>query len=271
MDTQNLKQLLCELLSQVRNFKRVDFTTYSYRDMKLLAEPPTEWMMCARRIRNVAQSNFKKDSSILRAILDGYDRAIALKDKIIPAFEFAKTRLTEGLEQAIKVVEDDRYGELLDVSPTTHDTSIGDKIFIGHGRSTAWMELRDFLQDRLGLQWEEFNRESPAGKTTKERLEEMLNASCFAFLVMTAEDEHSNSTLHARENVIHEVGLFQGKLGFNKAIVLLEEGCQEFSNIHGLGQIRFPKGSIKASSEEIRRVLEREGILPRIKGRPFDE
>ena len=48
----------------------------------------------------------------------------------------------------------------------------------------------------------------------------MLDDACFAFLVVTAEDE-----------------------------------------IHGLTQIRFPKGDILAKSEEIRRVLEREGIL----------
>ena len=50
-----------------------------------------------------------------------------------------------------------------------------------------------------------------------------------AFLVLTAEDEQTDGTLHARENVIHEAGLFQGRLGFEKAIILLEEGCQEFS------------------------------------------
>ena len=62
-------------------------------------------------------------------------------------------------------------------------------------------------------------------------------------------------------NVVHEAGLFQGRLGFTKAIVLLEEGCEEFSNIQGLGQIRFPKGNIAAAFEEIRRVLEREDLL----------
>jgi hypothetical protein len=43
--------------------------------------------------------------------------------------------------------------------------------------------------------------------------------------------------------------------------VLLEEGCEEFSNIHGLGQIRFPKEDIRPAFEEIRRVLEREGLI----------
>ena len=40
------------------------------------------------------------------------------------------------------------------------------------------------------------------------------------------------------------------RLGFNRAIVLLEDGCEEFSNITGLGQIRFPKGDITAKFEE---------------------
>ena len=64
-------------------------------------------------------------------------------------------------------------------------------------------------------------------------------------------------------NVVHEAGLFQGRLGFEKAIILLEQGCEEFSNIHGLGQIRFQRGFIKSAFEEIRRVLEREAIIQR--------
>lgn len=135
------------------------------------------------------------------------------------------------------------------------------RIFIGHGRSPQWRELKDFLQDRLGLDWEEFNRDSSAGLATVERLSAMLNSAGFAFLVMTAEDMHVDGKAHARENVIHEIGLFQGRLGFRQAIILLEEGCEQFSNIHGLTQIRFPKGDILARSEEIRRVLQREDIL----------
>jgi predicted nucleotide-binding protein len=62
-------------------------------------------------------------------------------------------------------------------------------------------------------------------------------------------------------NVVHEAGLFQGRLGFRKAIVLLEEGCEPFSNIDGLGQIRFPRGRISACFEQVREVLEREEML----------
>jgi len=137
----------------------------------------------------------------------------------------------------------------------------GSKIFIGHGRAPLWRELKDFLHDRLHLEWEEFNRSPAAGVATTERLQEMLDASSFAFLAMTAEDQHADETLHARENVVHEVGLFQGHLGFRRAIVLLEEGCAEFSNIIGLTQVRFPAGNISACFEDLRRILEREGLL----------
>ena len=160
------------------------------------------------------------------------------------------TRLRR-LESLISTV---REGERTGVAP-------GSRVFIGHGRSAVWRELKDFLSDRLALPWEEFNRESTAGIATTERLTEMLKSAGFAFLIMTAEDEHADETLHARENVIHEVGLFQGKLGLRRAIILLEEGCSTFSNIHGLTYISFPRGRISAAFEDVRRVLERERLV----------
>jgi predicted nucleotide-binding protein len=138
---------------------------------------------------------------------------------------------------------------------------IGTNVFIGHGRSALWRELKDFVQDRMRLPWEEFNRVPVAGVTNITRLSEMLDSSAIAFLVLTAEDEQANGKFHARANVIHEAGLFQGRLGFTRAIVVLEDGCEEFSNIQGLGQIRFPAGNIKASFEDVRQVLEREGLV----------
>lgn len=147
--------------------------------------------------------------------------------------------------------------------------TVGTNVFIGHGRSLIWKELKDFIQDRLGLPWDEFNRVPIAGMTNITRLSEMLNAAGIAFLLVTGEDELADGTVQARMNVVHEAGLFQGRLGFSRAIILLEDGCAEFSNIQGLGQIRFPRGNIKAVFEDVRLVLEREGILgasPAVRG-----
>ncbi len=146
-------------------------------------------------------------------------------------------------------------------SPQPRIVPTGTKAFIGHGRSHEWRKLKDFLQDRLGLEWDEFNRVPVAGITNINRLESMMDEAAIAFVVMTAEDEQPDGDLRARENVVHEAGLFQGRLGFMKAIILLEDTCEPFSNIDGLGQIRFPKGRIEAVFEDVRAVLEREGNI----------
>ena len=182
-----------------------------------------------------------------------------------PPLEEQVNRYQQRMATSIHKLEEIRdelelFDEPSDIAPRTSD-NIGTHVFIGHGRSQDWRELKDFISDKLKLPWDEFNRVPIAGLTNITRLAEMLDQACMAFLVMTAEDEQADGKLRARENVVHEAGLFQGRLGFKKAIILLEEGCQEFSNIHGLGQIRFPKGNIKATFEDIREVLKREGIL----------
>lgn len=147
-------------------------------------------------------------------------------------------------------------------APNRNVPTQGDQaVFIGHGRAREWLALQNLLESRLHLRCVEFNTESVAGVGTHERLSELLDRASFAFLVMTAEDEQADGSKRARENVVHEAGLFQGRLGFRKAIVVLEESCTEFSNIHGLGQIRFPRGKIELCFEDVRRVLEREKII----------
>lgn len=176
----------------------------------------------------------------------------------IQSLDLTKKRARELATVLRNVIEavslhEDQHGNGASGDPST--------IFIGHGRSELWRVLKDFVSERLGLPYEEFNRISAAGIGTQERLAEMLDRCSFAFLVLTAEDLHSDGSHHARENVIHEAGLFQGRLGWRKAIIVLEEECEEFSNIAGLGQIRFPKRKISACLEEVRRVLEREDML----------
>jgi len=142
-----------------------------------------------------------------------------------------------------------------------HADRVGTNVFIGHGRSKEWKDLKDFIDDRMHLPWDEFNRVAVAGIPNTVRLSTMLDAAAIAFLVLTAEDELVDGKMQARMNVIHEAGLFQGRLGFTRAIIMLEEGCEEFSNIAGLGQVRFPKHNIKAAFHDVQLVLEREGII----------
>lgn len=189
-------------------------------------------------------------------VIDARDVALALGIDVAHVSQELRAMDEDGL-----VVLDVEDGVGDEPVPKHLRGSTGHRVFIGHGRSRAWKDLKDFLAEDLELEWDEFDRESAAGKFVGDRLIEMLSRATFAFLVVTAEDRAADGSLHARENVIHEIGLFQGRLGFKRAIILFEEGCEEFSNIHGLVQIRFRPGEILSKTEEVRRVLKREGVI----------
>lgn len=136
----------------------------------------------------------------------------------------------------------------------------GDKVFIGYGQSNAWQRLKSFLEDELELTPVFFNRGSAAGKMTLYRLIEMVEDASIAILVMTGDDELKDGTLHPRLNVVHEAGLFHSRLDNERVIILLEQGCQRFSNIEGITYISFPKDKISAAFPEIEETLHREGL-----------
>jgi hypothetical protein len=135
-------------------------------------------------------------------------------------------------------------------------------IFIGHGHSQLWRDLKDHLHDQHGYDIEAYEVGARAGHAVRDILEGMLEKSAFAILVLTGEDEVEGGEFRARQNVVHELGLFQGRLGFGRAIVVLEEKTQVFSNIEGINQIRFPKGRIRESFGDVLAVLRREFGAP---------
>lgn len=141
-------------------------------------------------------------------------------------------------------------------------TALKPQIFIGHGRSKLWARLQIFLKDELGLATITYETESRIGESIVPILEKMLDQASFAVLVLTAEDETSEGLKRARQNVIHEAGLFQGRLGFKKAVVIRQAGLEDFTNVAGLQYIGFSADRIEDSFYELQRVLKREKMLP---------
>lgn len=131
-------------------------------------------------------------------------------------------------------------------------------IFIGHGRSGQWRDLKDHLHEKHGHKVEAYETGARAGHTIRDILEDMAAKSSFALLVLTAEDETAEGVQRARQNVIHESGLFQGRLGFSRAIMLLEEGVEEFSNVAGIQYIRFSRQNIRETFGEVLATIRRE-------------
>lgn len=166
-------------------------------------------------------------------------------------------------------LDEDSFKALFHEKPILRsDISISDKqtvsspcIFIGHGRSKLWSRLKMYLENDLGLETITYEPESRVGESIVSILEKMLDRATFAVLVLTAEDEMARGFRRARQNVIHEAGLFQGKLGFKRAVILRHEGLEDFTNVEGLQYIGFSEDQIEQTFYELQRVLKREGML----------
>jgi len=113
------------------------------------------------------------------------------------------------------------------------------RVFIGHGHNPAWRDLKDHLQDKHGIKVIAYESGERGGHAIRDILEELMSSASLAFLVLTKEDETLEGAFRARQNVVHEVGLFQGRLGFTRAIVISQEGTEVFSNIAGVHQLQF--------------------------------
>ena len=93
-------------------------------------------------------------------------------------------------------------------------------VFLGHGRSRLWARVKMFLEDDLGLATVTYESEPRTGESIVPVLERMLDQATFAVLVLTAEDETPEGSRRARQNVIHEAGLFHvRRLGRRSTIV----------------------------------------------------
>lgn len=130
-------------------------------------------------------------------------------------------------------------------------------IFIGHGRDQEWLKLKSHLQDKHGLDIVSYETGARAGHTIRDILQSMSNNSSFALLVLTGEDKVEDG-IRARQNVIHECGLFQGKLGFDRAVLLVEDEVELASNFDGIQQLRFAKGRIAETFGDVIATLRRE-------------
>ena len=123
-----------------------------------------------------------------------------------------------------------------------------------------WSRVQLNLQVELGLNVEAWESVPRTGHHSIDVLRARLAKCVFAVLVITGEDATAEGEVRARQNVIHEIGLFQGRLGFDRVALLEQEGVEAFSNIDGLQRIRFSGSNIEQSFYELGRMLRREGL-----------
>ncbi len=134
-------------------------------------------------------------------------------------------------------------------------------VFIGHGGSKVWARVQVFLKDELNLKTISYESESHTSESIISILNEFLEKASYAILILTAEDETIEGKVRARQNVIHEAGLFQGRLGFDKVIIIKQDKTEEFTNINGLQHISFTDDNVEQTFYELTRTLKKAGLI----------
>lgn len=129
------------------------------------------------------------------------------------------------------------------------------RIFLSHGRSEEWRSVQSFIEKDLDLKTMELSQQVNAGRVVIQKLHEESAGCDYAVIIMTGDDAVSDGEKRARENVMHEIGFFQGKFGLNAIVLLHEEGVNIPSNLSGIVYISFPSKCIKASFSELQREL----------------
>jgi predicted nucleotide-binding protein len=138
----------------------------------------------------------------------------------------------------------------------------GGNVFIGHGRNEVVRhKVKDFIRGLCGLNPLVLQELPSAGMTVIEKLEKYGRTADYAVLILTADDVTAEGETRARQNVIQELGWFQGVLGRNRTVILCQKDVELFSNIGGVVYLEFTGNEVESVFEELRKELEEAGLL----------
>lgn len=117
------------------------------------------------------------------------------------------------------------------------------RVFISHGRSHDWVHVEFYINNSLRIETKELAQTPFRGDTVIENFERVAQSCTDAVIVMTG-DDFTEDEVRARENVIHEIGYFQGLLGRERVVIMHESGVNIPSNLSGVGYVSYGKGNI---------------------------
>lgn len=123
----------------------------------------------------------------------------------------------------------------------------GDKIFIIHGHAEdKWRELRDLLEDRLGMKGRVIvlKEEASQSKAVISKFEEHAKQCCYGFALVTPDDtvkKQATAYRQARPNVIFEIGWFYGRFGPTRLCILKKTGTEIPSDLAGVVTLEFDR------------------------------
>lgn len=118
-------------------------------------------------------------------------------------------------------------------------------VFIIHGHDELnTRRLSDLLRDDFELNPIAIFLKPGMSRSIVEKFEDEARFCSFAFALFTKDDlivKDEEKYYQARPNVIFESGWFLGRLGISRIILLLQNGTNLHSDLHGILRIQFEK------------------------------
>jgi sugar/nucleoside kinase (ribokinase family) len=133
-------------------------------------------------------------------------------------------------------------------------------VFVSHGSSPQWIAVRDFIENECGIPVFDLGPHD-GGQSISGAIRDVLDRCSFAICVLSADSQTVSGAGRADQDIVHQAGVFQGRYGFDRVALLVEDGCEVFSNAAGLIRMSFPRGHVEATFLDVERMLVREGLL----------
>lgn len=239
----NLAQLE-RLLAEGANFNFFNFSSRrSPQSSQYGGEDSPAWLTWKTRVSSTIEALLEQQSAPV-ALLERAKR-ISTKGNGEDEFLEQKSLMVSALEQTIKILQDDVYGESKRPRSASSSGVLSNRISVVHGHDHATKtELEVFLTN-LGFEPVVLHRQPDQGRTLIEKFEQHADVG-FAFILLTPDDvsyKADQETLadverkkefRARPNVIFEFGYFVGRLGRQKVCCLLKGNVARPSDIDGL-------------------------------------
>lgn len=126
-----------------------------------------------------------------------------------------------------------------EIQDSTAEKIYGTKVFIIHGHDTHLKETVQLLMQRAGVKSLVLHEAADKGRHTLDKLIEETKEAAYAIALLTPDDLLIKGNSRARQNVILEIGYFLGQLGKSRVRMVVKEGTEIPSDLHGILYERF--------------------------------
>lgn len=154
---------------------------------------------------------------------------------------------------------------LLDMAPAVPPRKLSKRkkrprVFIGCGSLDLHVAKRLVqLLDKIGIEGVLWSEQFQVGRSILEVWEE-LPSKVDAAIFIIGSDTTTHAS-HPRANVLFELGLFHGRLGRKRTIILASGGIDLPTDVLGTIYLRYEPGRLEIVAEQLRREFKNMGLL----------